>query len=292
MNPFNLTGPEFLALYAGVAVAALGGAALLRWYLRQPSDDFFAEEPVLDTYEVAFLSGGTERAVQAALGRLVKDGMLYVDAGERSVFCEKSPPREAHWLERAVYVATEGKNASLQEMRRRAAPAAARLEQRLQELGLLLAPNQALLVRWLPSLLILAAVLFGGIKILVGLSRNRPVVYLFMACTLMVMFAVVALASKPWRSRRGDRFLKRLRERNTALKYASSRDRDGRIAGPDVALAVALFGVSVLSDVAILSSLYRILKPRPGTGSGGCGGGGCGGGGCGGGGCGGCGGGS
>lgn len=294
MNPFDLSGPDFLALYSGVAVAALVGAALLRWHLRQPSDDILAEELVLDTYEVAYLSGGSERAVQAALSRLVKDDMLYAGAGERSIFCGNSPPREAHWLERAVYAATDGNEASLDEMRRRVAPAAAPMEERLQELGLLLAPSQAVLVRWLPSLLILAAVVFGGIKVLVGISRNKPVVFLFMACSLMFMFAVVALAIRPWRSRRGDRLLTRLREKNSALELAWSRDRSGRIAGPDLALAVALFGVSTLSNVTILSNLYRILKPRPGSRASGCGdvgagcGGGCGGGGCGGGGCGGC----
>jgi hypothetical protein len=83
---------------------------------------------------------------------------------------------------------------------------------------------------------------------------------------------------KPYRSRYGDRIFNDLTNRSQDLINSS----DSKLA-----LAVALFGATVLTADSALADLHQMLASTTGVG-GGDGGGGCGGGGCGG--CGGCGG--
>src|SRR5262245_41771514 len=78
MNPFDLTGPQFIALYAGLAVFGVIVAAVLRYNLRTPADPYI-EEPVLRPYEVAHLAGGATGAVNAALARMIQGQTLDFD---------------------------------------------------------------------------------------------------------------------------------------------------------------------------------------------------------------------
>ena len=71
MNPFDLTGPQFLGLYAVVALLALFVAVIVRLVCAGPSDPL-PEDPRLHPYEWAHLAGGPQRVRQppAAAGSL------------------------------------------------------------------------------------------------------------------------------------------------------------------------------------------------------------------------------
>jgi hypothetical protein len=135
--------------------------------------------------------------------------------------------------------------------------------------------------------------------VFVGLSRNRPVEFLLIACVVSVIIAWLAFGRRIPRTRRGEQFLADLRSAHSAI-----RRRPVALEGDSLALGVGLFGTSLLYGT-VHAPLARTLHPpkmraSDGSSGGGCGahscggggGGGCGGGGCGGGGCGGCGGGS
>ena len=85
MNPFDLTGPEFLLLYKWVAIAAVCIGLVARGALRQPSDDPSHEALDLTPYEVAYLSGGARLAIDSAIVRLVHRELLAIDASSRTV---------------------------------------------------------------------------------------------------------------------------------------------------------------------------------------------------------------
>lgn len=53
MNPFDLPGPQFLAFFAALFLAAVAVAAFLRWSLRQPADEPIRDALALAPYEVA-----------------------------------------------------------------------------------------------------------------------------------------------------------------------------------------------------------------------------------------------
>ena len=300
MNPLDLPGPEFLGLYFVLFVAAVAAAFFLRWFLRLPGDEPSREALDLSPYEVAYLAGGEELAVNAALARLVHEDVLAVDAINRRLTRQSDePPGDARKLERAVFSAVNGESGeTIANVRSDAARAFGSIQRRLQDLELLVSEDRSWQARLIPLFVVLSVVFFGVLKIFVGLSRDRPVIFLVIFCIISVVVAFVGFGRAVRRSRRGDRALDRLRKSNAALEY-SRRFRADDLAGDDLALAVGLFGMGVLAGGA-LAKLQTALKPphtpvsSGGCGSSGCGGGGggaCGGGGGGcGGGCGGCGG--
>jgi hypothetical protein len=148
------------------------------------------------------------------------------------------------------------------------------------------------------------AFLFGLVKVFVGVARGRPVGFLIALLVVTAIVAIVFLVKGPFRTRRGDGLLRRLRDDNAALEYAAGR-RVAGLSDDDLVLSLGLFGLGVLA-VGPLSATYTSLMnaqrraaahqwSSAGTSCGSscgssCGGGGGCGGGCGGGGCGGCGG--
>jgi len=83
VNPFALSGPEFLALFIGLLGVLLVVAGLVRTSLRGPSDDRFPA--TLDSYQAALLAAGYQGAAEAAIVALSARGSLRVDPGGRFV---------------------------------------------------------------------------------------------------------------------------------------------------------------------------------------------------------------
>src|SRR5262249_28815318 len=100
MNPLDWRGPEFLAFYVVLFLAAVAVAFFLRRFLRLPGDEPSQEALELSPYEVAYLAGGEELAVNAAMARLVHEEVLAVDAVKRRLTRQSDQaPRDAGKLE-------------------------------------------------------------------------------------------------------------------------------------------------------------------------------------------------
>src|SRR5262245_8754633 len=168
MNPFDLPGPQFLGLYVVLFMAVVGVAAGLRWYWRRPIDEPPPEALDLSPYEVAYLAGGPQLAVNAAIARLVQQGALAARASERKLTRKEgpAPSGSAAALEKAVYHSVDQHTGDeIKTVRDKAAAALDPIRQRLQDLGLVVADDQAATARWAPFLLVLAVAVFGAIKI-------------------------------------------------------------------------------------------------------------------------------
>ena len=157
---------------------------------------------------------------------------------------------------------------------------------------------------WLVIILIeMAVIIVGGVKLYLGITRERPSLFLVLLLAFTV-YAVVYLL-KPLPCRRtalGERYLKRLL---THFHWIREACENGELPeNMDPAFPASLYGVEVLAAIDQFGYLETSFTPRPhvkegrtafkgGCGSGcggggGCSAGGCSGGGCGGG-CGGCG---
>ena len=296
MNIFDLRGPEFLVFYFILVVLAMMFGAVLRWMLRTPGGSSPVGATQLDPYEIAYLNGRESLATEAAVARLVKGQLLQVNTAERRLLATNNMlPVGVHPLERAVHNAVQGGANDIDQLRRACKPSAAKLRERLEQHELLVTRGQAEIARIVPLLLIAAVIGIGCIKIMVGLSRQKPVAFLVVGCAATAIVGGIAFGRAVHRSRRGDAALSELMVENSALQFQGARNGDS-LASDDVALAVGVFGFSILQS-GPLAELVTVFKPKPPAGGGSCGsgsscggGGGCGGGGCGGGGCGGCGG--
>lgn len=302
-NPFNLRGPDFLVMYVGSFVSVCVLAGFWRRHLRQPADGPSVSMLDLDPCEIALLARNARLTVNAAIASLIHAGALKVCVNTgRMLFglqvggtCyaitrDGDLPSTVTPLERAVH---HGVGAGVEMPLDKIHPAVQgevdELRERLVAQGLLLTDVQARIAHLLPALLPATVVVFGLIKIGVGILRDKPVGIL---AVLSVIAALVTFAflTRPNRSRYGDRVVADLERKHAGLD-ATLKSNPYQLSSADLFLAIALFGLSPLSG-GPLENAYQALVTNSshGGGGGGCSTGGCGGGGCGGGGGGGCGG--
>jgi len=290
---FNLKGPEFLAVYLLLLVTGL----ILAWWLAQrwrtPWDDGGPASADLEPYEVAFLAGGAPRAAWAMLANLLQRGVI-LENTFKSGFTVQPDVNLPDHLERRAYDVVAA--SPPEQVRERLKDVVDVFEERLQALGLLMSEEAQSAYRRCVWAVMGVVLLIGGIKVCVGLSRERPVFFLVM---LLIGTLVLAanVAKAPLRTLRGDKVLKHFERRNAALRtsaMAAGSLAVSPLSGDSIVYAVGLFGVSAAALDPTLTALgvYTGARPAPvsadSSGGSSCSSGGCGGGGCGGG-CGGCG---
>src|SRR5690349_24843317 len=103
MDLLNLHGPEFLVAYIVLLCVMVPGAFLLRLLLRGPRYDPPIKMPEFEPLEMAYLAGGADGAVNAAIAALVQQETLSVRATTREVTAVAALPPDASLLERAVH---------------------------------------------------------------------------------------------------------------------------------------------------------------------------------------------
>lgn len=152
-----------------------------------------------------------------------------------------------------------------------ARPALAQVQDQLRGLRFVMTDDQVRSVRTLPALVVLAAAILGGVRLLFGMAAGRPVGYLIALLVLTLIVAlIVALLflRRPTtpRTHRGDLVVRGLRQANAALRTTAVAAAAG-LAGADLALAVGLWGPGVLSG-SPLDDVRRQLVPVGSSGSG------------------------
>jgi uncharacterized protein (TIGR04222 family) len=292
LDPFELNGAWYLAFLIPTLVAALVAGLVIRRIMRKPDPDPSDPPPVLSWSKAAYLAGGPDRLLSAAIAKLYREGHLKESADGKWLEPAGPPPDKLTPAEEAVLAAAPLNRTDRNGLKRVRDEVAARAlpkVDKLTEAGLLLTPAQARAAALASAVpLGLVILLFGVTRLLAGLSNGKPVTYLvFTLIAATVAFFVLAVR-RPTRSRKGDDALDRLRKEHALLKHAKTRDDDSGLP-----LAIALFGTAVLagSGYAALRSWYPRQTDTGGSGCGsgcgtGCGTGGGGGGDGGGGGCG------
>ena len=284
VSPFDLPGSDFIRFFILLWMVNLGLAAWLRWTLRQPHEETGVKGAELDPYAVAYLAGGEDQTVNAAIANLVHVGVLKADATTPRLLRESPLPPVTHPFEEAVYdkVAALG-GSNIAGIRQQTGSQLSAIEEQLRRLGLLVSRSQSAKAVCYPLFLALLVSALGVVKISVGLSRAKPVGFLIFLCMVSVLVALGAFARRPRRSRRGDQVLAGLKERHAGLQK-SWANNSADVAANVLPLAIGLFGLTALAATPLADLQKTLRKPAGSDGcGGGCGGGGCGGGGCGGG---------
>ncbi|MFB2937583.1 TIGR04222 domain-containing membrane protein [Aerosakkonemataceae cyanobacterium BLCC-F154] len=287
-NPLDLTGGEFLTFYFLLSIITFFLAFHLRNSLRLPDENFGQRTVPLNTYETAYLAGGKDRVVDTAIASLVQKEYVIIQPDKRTLTLNKSGEDLFNAVEKelAKVIALNGHINSIRKAFI-SHPIIETIGDRLREIGLLVTQNQSAKVQTYPTILIASLLGLGIAKIVVGISREKPVGYLIIMCFIIAIIGLGFWLSPAHRSRYGDRIFQDLRT-HIRLTVFSHTD-------PQLPLAFALLGATILPS-EMFSDLKQLFIPTSssggGDGGGGCGGdgGGDGGGGCGGGGCGGCGG--
>ncbi|OJT25728.1 hypothetical protein BO221_07680 [Archangium sp. Cb G35] len=296
MNPLDWSGEQFLSVYIPFLVLLLLAAKVWQSTLNQPSEEPRPGELELDPYQVAVLER-REGGVRAAVAALVHAGALKLEDGVLKAVA--GPPARMLPFERAVYEAVAGSTGDVSELEKKLGRELDGMEEGLRRRGLLMKPEVAEGYTRYPKWLFFGPALGLGLaKMMVGISRDRPVGFLVVLLIFASVVGFGVLGGSPRRTRRGDKALAKLRWDNEALRTTAKADGAwGTMNSGSVAMAVALFGTGLLVSSG-MGDLRSYLVPPGSAGgggdvssgdsgggdSGGDGGGGCGGG------CGGCGG--
>ena len=285
MNPLDLPGAQFLAVYAGLAVIVL----LVLFVVRASGE---ATEPPRvrfeDPYLIAYLRGGKNEALRVATVSLIDRGVL---KWEGRATLSATPNQPARPIEQALtrHFAQSRVAPSIFEDGMLAASTG---EYRTTLTRLELVPDEARVAARRRRLAVALTVL-GGVsaaKIWVALSRGRTNIGLLIVLTVGAAL-IARVIHNPHRTPAGDHLLADLRALFARLKARAHTLRPGGETS-EVALLMAVFGVGALSP--ILFPYAKQLFPRAtsssssssscgsscgggggcGSGCGGCGGGG------------------
>jgi uncharacterized protein (TIGR04222 family) len=266
-DTWGISGPTFLLAYGVLTVAVAVAAVRARRALADVSAEVPATRLNERPYDVAFLNGGGELAVTAALSAMYRAGTIST-AGRGVVVAAERPESRADELERAIHHA-----AATGPVWRRALPAVGGVafalhgvEQRLIAAGLLLTAERRRRIRLVGGW-VLAVAAFGVVRVMAGFANNRPASFLIIGVVLVTAVGVALVGTAPRRSRAGDALLKRLAADHHVL--SPSAEPDWAVHGPaGAALAVGVFGVSALwaADPAFATEL---AAQRVASGSGG-----------------------
>lgn len=286
MSVFDLNGPTFLGVYGVLFVIALLWSVARR---KQANAKFSLPGAdgmeLTDPYEIAYLAGGAPRCAQLAVVKLIQSGAVKWEPKRlfkesRLIAVGQAEPGFSG-IERSLFVTILGKGKSglsLNEVVRLVADKLSGIETRLAKLGLRPTASEAGSGGCLATLPLLGLILFGLVKLVVGISRDKPVFFLVFLMIITGVAAIILAANVKMLTPAGEGLLARMRA--------------GREASGDVLCSVALFGAAWTGDPALAGLDHELRKDisnmGQNNGSSGCGGGssgcssGCGGGGCGG----------
>ncbi|WP_154696977.1 TIGR04222 domain-containing membrane protein [Lentzea guizhouensis] len=258
MEPWGLSGPEFLQLYwIGLALAVLA-AIVIRVRARAGGS-----QPVrtLDVDEIAYLAGGPRRVVETAVARLLTAGELRIS--RRGAVSATNSPQSRNHVDRAVLTDSQRySNRTVSLM----IPAVAKdiavraIGLRLQELGLVLSEEAVKRARRNGSALLWLLLAVGVVRWVNGIAIDANIGWLSVQLVITaVLIFFVLRRGKNLRTTTGDRVLDAAR---TAGGRATGSE-DPALVG--AAGLVALGGLTVYPDLAVRSSL---LAAPAGTSSG------------------------
>lgn len=220
---------------------------------------------VTDRFDIAFLGGGVERVVDAALAALYCRKRVRVDASTSpaQMWSEASPSEQEvlHDVEARVLQAVPASvKISPAEVRKTARAMLHGMQARLAREGLVESPSSFRRLRWMAGLPVVAVMLLGTGKVFVGVSRDRPIAFLIAFLIISLVFLLWRVTRLPHRTTSGEELWKKLRERPPVT--AAQFERNGLMGDPaQVALLVALGGYQTL-QLPAYSTLHSALRRR------------------------------
>ena len=271
LGPFDLTGGPFLILYFILLACAFLAGLIIPWRMRPDG----RRQAVDDVDQLAFLAGGATRFSDSVVARMLAARSLALTGTRRfRAVARGAPasPAEASILAIPAPIRWKEIVAALQDQ-------IEPIRRRLISAGLMMTAEERSNIRFWSILPYLMLIAFGATKWAIGDMRDRPVGYLTGLLVLTAAFAIIRWLTVDPRTRAGLEELADAKEREARLRLAPT--------APEVSLAVALFGTTVLAGSGWED--FHKLRSTGGDGgaAGGCssdggGGSGCGGGGCGG----------
>jgi uncharacterized protein (TIGR04222 family) len=227
---YGFTADEFLFLYAFLLILAI---VLSRWIASRVRTKG-KRRKVTDPDELAILANGRKRFGEASLIRLITTGII--NTGDDGRFVAVQPDLAIAPAHVAVVNATPSPWKVLLAV---AKPYGDDATQRLVSNGLMMDTQALDRLKRLQALPFAALLLFGGLRFIVGIVRDRPTGFLFILLLITLVMAAFRHLKADQRTRTGIKAVRAAKVANRRLKRAPTVD--------ELPQAVALFGTAVLA---------------------------------------------
>lgn len=252
---FDLPGPQFIALYIVLMVIGIVWASRAQKLATAAGSSEMPEPDDVSYDELAFIADGPAGLAQAVLAKLVQDGVLSIVDGK--VAAKTGAALDISSFERKIVSAVAAKPHTRSEFLKLVASSTAAPEDRAMRAGWIQEPTSR--QKFTPSFPLFAIVLIGIIKIIVGISRDKPVTILVIL-TVITFFIACAWTSAPKVTRRGRDMVARWREKNSGLRETIRADASVLNAS-DIGLGIALFGLAAV-PIAAGTDVRKFFGPQ------------------------------
>lgn len=254
-NPLNMRGPEFLGFYLFLNMIVVGVGLVLRQMLKPVANANAYSTPTLDAYEMAYLAGGADRLIQTVITRLAEQKHIELDASQQLQVATPLPTGAAA-IEQDLLNAIDGSSRfTALKTQLKSLASISQYHDRLIQQGLLVDQSQTSKMQLYPALLLAMSLALGVMKMLVGISRDRPVGFLFFICGALTIALVLFLVIKPHRTKNGDQLLAKLTQ---AMRAEKKINRNAEV---DLTQNVALFGGAVLAGSSLVAFHHYFTPP-------------------------------
>lgn len=280
-------GPQFLMFYGAAFLLALLWSLKRKSALRRRFDaSRDAGDPVLeDPYEAAFLAGGLLRCAQVAVVRLMEKQVLewkpgrWLSGGRLAARQGVSAEADLNDIERAVFQGISAKGQAgvrIDEVIPMAKPMLPRVEAKLARMGLRPTDGErsGLGLKAVLPMLLLAGL--GVLKLVIGLTRGKPVVMLGLAIFLTLIIALILASSIRYLTPSGERILQTLRRGREGIRTATAAERAPHELSMDLALMGPAAAVAYASLLPLHDEFKKELRQMGPNGASSCGGSSCG----------------
>lgn len=261
------SGPSFLLFY-GLALIGTGFWSWLRIRRLPKEHEVPGDSTVLaDPYEVAYLSAGGKRVAQMAVSRLILMELAVWKSkfsGPRLIRVEGAVPGLLNADEQRLWAMLEQaghKGVAVKAINKALGEHLAPLQTRLAVLGLRPTDGERRTATWKAVRPMLLLVIMGVLKLLVGLTGDKPVLFLaaLLVLTVFVIYAMINSAARLTPA--GQSLLDRLRgiapPRAGLGQGASCRDA-GHL--DSCSMSLALYGPDALSGLPGFSRISQEMK--------------------------------
>ncbi|MBD8524528.1 TIGR04222 domain-containing membrane protein [Pseudomarimonas arenosa] len=256
-NPLDWQGPAFLGLFMVLMGLAAALTTILRNRLTRGDERGGLSLGEPDVWTVAYLSGGPQRVLDAAVAELHRQEFIrWNTSGKRVESAERGEPDDP--LLRTVFAAVRQRTmSSVLEVVKSGHFEAIR--RNLQQRGWWFSADAALRISQISALPFAVLSGFGVLKIGIGLSRDKPVLFLVLLTIACAIVAAVMYFKRPGVTGRGRKAFEEIKQKHELTSRSHSNDQ--------VAMAVALAGTTVLAGTA-LAGYHDFRQPTSGTDSG------------------------
>ncbi|MEU5674042.1 TIGR04222 domain-containing membrane protein [Micromonospora sp. NPDC047762] len=241
-DTWGISGPTFLRYYIAAAILVVAIVAYQRFRLAVGSSGAMTADP-LGPQQVAYLNGGPQLAVHAALGGLRGSGAVGVRP-DRRLTTVGAAPTGLTPLDQAIHWAAH-QHSRVRDLPQdeRVRVALHQIRNGLEERGLLTNDAQRARARFWATLLI-ALLGLGVLRLVSGLFSGRPVGYLLLTLVALLIVTLV-LRRVPMLTRAGRAALRSVRRQHTHLAPASA-PAYATYGAAGAAMGVALYGTASL----------------------------------------------